>query len=95
MSQEKIIFHKNPAFDKCPNCGEIASLRRSHARTTFEKLLKFTGYIKIYRCRQCGWRGNRSTFTFKITSVKTLLIYALLILLTAAVVKIVIGRVAN
>ena len=95
MKDSKILYHKNPAFDKCPSCNELGSLRRSHSRTTFEKVLKATGFFKIFRCRKCGWRGTKFTFTFKLTSVKSLIWYILLILVTAAVVKIVISKAAG
>ncbi len=92
MSEEKILFQKNPAFDKCPSCGELFSLRRSHSRNSFENILKFTGIFKIYRCKKCGWRGTKSTFTLKVSSLKLLLWYAILIIITAGIVRIVITK---
>ncbi len=74
MSKSQILYHKNPLFSRCPECGEIDSLRRSHARNLKEKLLKHS-FFKVYRCRNCGWRGYRSTITIKKSSIKNIFGY--------------------
>jgi len=43
----------------CPNCRST-NLRRSHARNFRERFLKIFNRM-AYRCRDCGWRGIRSS----------------------------------
>lgn len=80
MSKSQIIYHKNPLLSKCPNCGEMDVLRRSHAKNFGEKLLKYS-FRKVYRCRNCGWRGKLSTITIKKSSIKNLIGYLFLMVI--------------
>jgi predicted RNA-binding Zn-ribbon protein involved in translation (DUF1610 family) len=82
----KIIVSKNPVFDKCPECGAIGTLHRSRARNTKEMLIKALTPFKLYRCKKCGWRGYRSTITLTLGSLKALLLYLVLALITAYIV---------
>jgi len=36
----EISFHKDASFDKCPSCNAVGKLRRSRAKSTFEKIVK-------------------------------------------------------
>jgi UDP-GlcNAc:undecaprenyl-phosphate GlcNAc-1-phosphate transferase len=45
-----------PGADACPSCGE-RELRRSKARSTFERLRRAHTTKRIFRCHNCGWRG--------------------------------------
>ncbi|GAB6281841.1 MAG: hypothetical protein STSR0008_05830 [Ignavibacterium sp.] len=80
MSKSQIIYHKNPLLSKCPQCGQLDVLRRSHAKNLRERLLKYS-FRKVYRCRNCGWRGKLSTITIKRSSIKNLFGYLFLIVI--------------
>lgn len=83
MARDKILFYRNPQFSKCPSCKSIGTLHRSRARNTWEQIVRKITFIKIYRCKECGWRGYRSTLIFTKKSLKTLLLYVFLMLITA------------
>lgn len=40
----------------CPKCG-APTLRRSHAKSTWEKFFKKHTLKRMFRCHTCGWRG--------------------------------------
>lgn len=92
MVQLKLVINKNPLFDKCPECKEVATLHRSRARNIVESFIKRFTFFKIYRCTKCGWRGYRSTLAFTKASAKTLFFYILLAAVTAIVVRFVIAK---
>jgi hypothetical protein len=83
MSAPKVLFHRNPQFAKCPSCKAVGTLHRSRAKTMIEQILRRITFLKTYRCKTCGWRGYRSTLILTRKSVKNLVIYITLILLTA------------
>jgi len=91
MRELKIIYYKDPAFEKCPECGEI-KLHRSRSRNVFEKFFKRFTFFKIYRCKGCGWRGYRSTLTITVESFKDILVYVILLAITAVFVLFVIKK---
>ncbi|MGK9476640.1 hypothetical protein [Melioribacter sp. OK-6-Me] len=96
MKYYKIFISKDPQYSRCPKCNAEFTLHRSRARNMIEQIIKKITYFKIYRCRQCGWRGYLSTIVITSESFKAILVYSFLILFTAYVVKILIGRfVAN
>ena len=39
----------------CPECD--SQVRRSRVRGMGERLLKALSPYRVYRCRECGWRG--------------------------------------
>jgi len=88
----EISFHKDASFDKCPSCNAVGKLRRSRAKSTFEKIVKKIGIFNYFRCRECGWRGSRLSFGFNKASLKTILIYLFLMLATAVIVKFVLQK---
>lgn len=65
-----ILFRLDPTYSKCPSCNAINSLHRSRARKFSEKIIKVVGFLKIYRCKNCGWRGIRSTIVITSKSLK-------------------------
>jgi len=83
MSATKIFIYRNPQLSRCPSCTALATLHRSRARNMWEQIVRKTTFYKTYRCKECGWRGFRSTITFTRKSLKAIIIYASLILLTA------------
>ncbi len=40
MVTQGLIFKKNPIYEKCPSCTSIGSLRKSHSRSIWEKIIK-------------------------------------------------------
>lgn len=83
---------KDPSFDKCPECGNIATLRRSRPKSFFERIVKSTQVLNYYRCRNCAWRGIRANITFKKISWKNVFIYTGLILFVAFLTRFIITR---
>lgn len=55
----------------CPKCNE-PELRRSHARSLFERMIKDHTLKRPFRCHACGWRGwcDETALTFPITPEK-------------------------
>lgn len=92
MSGSNILFKKDPVFQKCPDCKTAGSLRNSRSRSFFETVVKKITFFKIYRCRQCGWRGYKSTLAFTFASFKILLLYFLIALICGFAVRMIINR---
>ena len=89
----ELSFKKDASFDVCPQCKAVGKLRRSRSNNAIEKIVKKTGLFNYYRCRECGWRGTRLIIGFGKTSLKTLLVYLLLMIGTAVVVKFVVQKI--
>ncbi len=87
MAVSKILISKNPIFDKCPKCKEWDSLHRSRARSLGENIIKMIPLWNIFRCKACGWRGYRFTFTFTTESLKVIGLYVVLIFIAAFIVR--------
>lgn len=83
MGATKVFIYRNPQLSRCPNCSALATLHRSRARNMWEQVVRKTTFLKTYRCKECGWRGFRSTVTITKKSLKAVIIYVSLILLTA------------
>ena len=92
MLDAKIFVQRDAAFTKCPDCKKSGFLRKSRSRSIFESIVKKITFFKVYRCRQCGWRGYRSTLVFSFESFKTLVIYIAIALVCAFAVKFIINR---
>ena len=90
----EVSFKKDASFDKCPKCKAVGKLRRSRAKTPWEQMVKKIGISNYYRCRECGWRGNRSKFRFGKASIKTIFLYLFLMLATAVIVKFIVEKIA-
>lgn len=82
----KLLRKKNVQFYKCPNCSEIATLKRSRSRNIYEKFLKHLK-ISIFFCESCGWRGK--IFTYKLSSnfLQIIIIYFIVIIITSFLVN--------
>jgi len=92
MSGSNILFKSDPVFQKCPDCKTVGSLRNSRSRSFIEVIAKKITFFKIYRCRQCGWRGYKSTIVFTFGSFKILLLYILIAVICGFAVRIIINR---
>lgn len=86
MKKETVIIKKNPIFQRCPSCKESNILHRSRVRNMREGFIKTFTFYKLYRCKKCGWRGYMSTLTLTSRSIKTLILYLVLAIVTAFVV---------
>jgi predicted RNA-binding Zn-ribbon protein involved in translation (DUF1610 family) len=95
MKSFRVIQRKNPVFEKCPSCSATGTIYRSHSRNLREKLVKRISFLKLYRCKQCGWRGYRSTAAVTVKSLQTLLIYIGVAIIIALVVRMILGRIAS
>lgn len=85
MNKVKTFIKKDPLFDACPSCKSIGALRRSHSRNKKEKFISHLTIYKTYRCKKCGWRGYLKTITLTSSSFNSILIYAVIILITAII----------
>jgi predicted RNA-binding Zn-ribbon protein involved in translation (DUF1610 family) len=85
-------IRKDAIFDKCPKCNAIGALRRSRARTFIETLVKNSGILNIYRCRECGWRGTKTYFSLRKISIKTVFMYIAMLAFVAVLIRFIILR---
>ncbi|KUO59079.1 hypothetical protein APF79_10670 [bacterium BRH_c32] len=92
MKELKIFAHSNPQFGRCPECNEVGTLHRSRARSMKEQVIKKITFFKLFRCKTCGWRGFKSTFSFTQQSVKTIILYASIIIATALIIRFVLTK---
>lgn len=74
------------ANQACPACGW--RIHHSHTRGFKEKLIRAITAYKMYRCRECGWRGWLGkpalvTAQHRVRTVITVLVALLLTLLLA------------
>jgi ssDNA-binding Zn-finger/Zn-ribbon topoisomerase 1 len=84
--QLKIFFKSFPETSRCPSCNKIGKIRRSRARNFFETLIKATRMWSLYKCRECGWRGILSKYTFNSYSLITFAFYMVLIISVAYII---------
>lgn len=85
MKNKNVLIKRDPLLSKCPECGELESLRRSHSRNLKERFFNHYTIYKLYRCKKCGWRGYLKTLTLSTFTFKVLLLYAGLIIITAII----------
>lgn len=83
MASSKVLFHRNPQFSRCPECKTAGSLHRSRSKNLYEQILRRITFLKTYRCKECGWRGFRSTVVVTRKSIRSIVIYLIIILVTA------------
>ncbi len=83
MAISKVLISRNPQFGKCPGCKKTGTLHRSRSRNMYEQIIRKIGFLKTYRCKECGWRGVRSRLILTKKSLKSIVFYALIILATA------------
>ena len=89
---ELFIEKNNHSLDQCPNCKSFGRLRRSKARTFWERTLRKTGFWSYYRCKDCGWRGAKFSIHLSRAGYKTILKYLILMAATAMIVMFVIKK---
>lgn len=87
MKTPKILIHRNPQFSKCPSCRQSAVLHHSRARNMTEQIIKKITFYKLYRCKECGWRGYLSTIILTSESFKAFIMYGALIILTGFLIR--------
>ncbi len=92
MITQGLIFKKNPIYEKCPSCASIGSLRKSHSRTIWEKIIKNATPLGVYRCKKCGWRGYRTKFILTKKSLKNAIMYMILVLISAFIINQILKR---
>ncbi|MFA5404283.1 MAG: hypothetical protein WC358_05060 [Ignavibacteria bacterium] len=82
----RLFVRKNVQLARCPNCGKIASLRRSRTRNFIEKISK---KIKLspYFCQSCGWRGKIFSYKTSKNFFQLIILYATLMILSAYIVQ--------
>lgn len=88
----RILHRMDPRIKNCPDCGKFGSLKRSRSRNAFEKFVKLITPVTTFRCKECGWRGFKSSYVFHSKSAKAIFIYLILLLGTAFVVRFILLR---
>jgi len=93
MKTETFLFKKDHSFDKCTSCNAVGKLRSSRPKNSLERnsIFVFWGF---YRCRECGWRGRKFSFTYRRISFKSIILYLFLMLATAVIVNYVVQIIA-
>jgi len=89
----RIIYTRNPLFEKCPECRNSGTLHRSRPRKITEKMARYFSLFRVYRCNSCGWRGYRFLLTVTWGSLRALAFYSGLIIVTIYLVKFFISKV--
>jgi phage FluMu protein Com len=85
MSKSAVLMKRNPTFGGCPSCKELNTLKKSHSRNTKEKIINGIGVYHTYRCTKCGWRGYLTSVALTLHSIKKLLIYISILIITVFV----------
>ncbi|MFN0123619.1 MAG: hypothetical protein ACKV2V_24220 [Blastocatellia bacterium] len=71
----------------CPECGSDA--KRSHSRGIKERIFKSLSGYRIYRCKDCSWRGwlsrERGKTVDKKGVVRTYLLFMITLVVAMAV----------
>ena len=83
----KVLVNMNPQFGKCPQCKSVGTLHRSRTKNMYEQIIRRTTFLKTYRCKECGWRGFRSTLIFTRKSIRHIIIYSIIIIITALIAR--------
>jgi uncharacterized protein with PIN domain len=77
---------RNQQIIKCPSCKGVSTLRNSRARNIKEKAIRSITWFELYRCKKCGWRGWKANITLEQRAIKKIIIYTLLMIISAFVV---------
>jgi hypothetical protein len=88
----KIFFKSYPETSKCPSCGKVGSIRRSRAKSTFEWIVKYSGVVNYYKCKECGWRGMLKKYLVNRYSFITVVFYVLLVIIVVYVITTVLKK---
>ena len=81
------LIYNNSQFVICPVCKTTGSLQRSHAKNMFEQIVRKITLFKLYRCKECGWRGFKITVSFSRKFFQRILFYVLLMLIAALIAR--------
>lgn len=92
MPGSNILVKRDAVLQKCPDCKTVGSIRISRSRNLVESIIKRITFLRIYRCKQCGWRGYKSTHVFTYESFKTLMLYIAIALICGIAVRMIIKR---
>ncbi|MFA7228990.1 MAG: hypothetical protein WC061_08140 [Melioribacteraceae bacterium] len=92
MPALKVFIPFNPLFGVCPECSRTGTLHKSRSRTMTEQIIRRVTFFRTYRCKECGWRGYRSTIITTKKSYRTIAVYLLLIAFTAVIARFIISR---
>ena len=70
----------------CPECEEF-SLYRSKSKNLKEKVFKKITRYKLYRCRECEWRGwlKKPKYANKKDMYRDVIFYAILLIIALIV----------
>ena len=93
MQTAKVLIRRNPQFGQCPSCKKVGTLHRSRSKTMTEQIMRKVSFFRIYRCKECGWRGFRSTLVITRKSLRNVFMYFLLVCVTAYVVQYLIANI--
>jgi uncharacterized protein with PIN domain len=88
----QVLFLRDPGYAKCPSCNSVNSLHRSRNRNLKEKLILATKLYKMYRCKSCGWRGALATIIITKKTIKMLLMYTGIALLSGFIIREILKR---
>ncbi len=87
MKTPRIFIYRNPQFNRCPVCKGVGVLHHSRAKNIREQILKKITFYRLYRCKECGWRGLLSTIIFTTESLKAILLYLSLVFVTGYIIR--------
>ena len=82
----KLFIRKNISLARCPNCNDLAALKRSRTRNIFEKALKQINF-KFYTCQSCGWRGTKFSYKFSRNFFFLVILYFLIVIVATYLVR--------
>lgn len=92
MKTPRVFIYRNPQFSRCPSCKGIGVLHHSRPKNMGEQIIKKMTFYRLYRCRECGWRGFLSTIILTNESLKAALMYLGLVIATVFLVRMVLLR---
>ncbi len=88
----RIFYRTDPRIRFCPGCDNQGTLKKSHSRGIIEKFVKTITPLSKFRCRECGWRGYKSAYVLRLSSLKAIIFYVLLFLSAAVIVSFILRR---
>lgn len=89
MRTPRILIYRNPQFSKCPSCKGVGALHHSRAKNMWEQIIKKITFFRLYRCKECGWRGFLSTVVLTNESLKAVMIYVGLVLVSGYLIRLI------
>ena len=89
--ETRVLYKQDPSFLACPDCGQVR-LTKSRSRNIRERITKQFTFYRTYRCKNCGWRGQVSSYTFRMKSLKAIFFYIIVIGISIFVVSMIMKR---